>query len=234
MPTAAKDAKTETASGHPTAAQLAKLTELAEAKGIEAPTPATAEEATSLIEQLQAEAPEPDAEPEPESQPDEEEEEAEAEEQPEPTGGKRTDKQTQAMFGRAVNAFRSKLADVFQVDAAEITPAPHAGVIGFLLPGYSEPKAHPDFAQCQTCNGRGKILTGAVTGDESKDWHVCPDGRCKGNGFWQRLHQPPPPAPPAAPAAITGPTVYENTSNGHDEWGEAPAWMGDPRIGAGQ
>jgi hypothetical protein len=172
-----------------------------------------------------AEAEEPEAEPveQPEEGADAEEE-AEAEEQPAETEAKgRKQADPREVFDRAMASFRKALAKACEVEPGDILPAPHPGVVGFILPGFAEPKTHPDFQACTTCNGRGRILTGAVTGDESKDWHVCPDQRCKGNGFWQR-RQEPEQAPTTGPLAV----VAQPADTG--EWSEAPRWMGDPNL----
>jgi hypothetical protein len=104
-------------------------------------------------------------------------------------------------------------------------------VIGFLLPGFTEQKTHEDFTRCSTCNGYGNVLTGSMKeGDKERP---CPDPRCKGRGYWERMTVQPAPPPPAL-SAVTGPTAYEQPApNGSQEWGEAPAWMGDPRLNTG-
>jgi hypothetical protein len=153
-------------------------------------------------------------------------EEAAEEEQPteqEPAEGKVQD--PQKAFDRAMRAFGDKLKRIFETD--ELTPAPHPGVVGFMLPGFAEPRTHEDFKRCDTCNGLGKVLTSAQTGDMAKDWHVCPDTRCKGNGYWQK-------AQPAAPPVTTGPLAVTAPPQENGEWTEAPAWMGDPTLGPGQ
>ena len=168
---------------------------------------------------------EPGAEPvepvEPETGDDEE---AEAEEQPaEPEQRGRKVKSPQEKFQDAFSAFVRKAAACFEIPPADVVVAPHPGVVGIMLPGFAEPRTHPDFKACPTCNGRGKILTGAVTGDDSKDWHVCPEPKCKGRGYWQKtVEQPPPPA--------TGPLAVQATPTENGEWGDAPAWMGDPNL----
>lgn len=223
-PQAEKDAPTE--------AQLAQLASLTEELGVEAPEIATADEAQSAIEALQAAKQEPEPEPNPDAEPDPEEEaeeeQAAAEEAQARSGAERSDKQTQTMFDRAVRNFGQALCVVFEVE--ELTPTSTPGVIGFLLPGFTEQKTHADFTRCLTCNGYGTVLTGSSkAGEETRP---CPDGRCKGRGYWERMQaQPPAPAPVAA---ITGPTAYppQPSENGSQEWGEAPAWMGDPRIAA--
>jgi hypothetical protein len=224
--------KTEPAKNAPSEAQLAQLAALTDELGVEAPEIATADEAQAAIEALQVSAQEPEQEPEPDADAAAEEAEAEeqaaAEEEQARSGAERSDKQTQQMFDRAVRAFGQSLRVVFGVE--ELTPASTPGVIGFLLPGFTEQKAHEDFTRCLTCNGYGAVLTGSSkAGEETRP---CPDGRCKGRGYWERLHTPP--LPPPVVAGVTGPTAYEQppAGNGSQEWGEAPAWMGDPRIAA--
>lgn len=214
----------------PTEAQLAQISTLAEDLGVEAPESETAAQAQEIIEKLQSLSEEP--EPEPEPNPDDDAEEAESEEQRAAeeaqarSGAERSEKQTQAMFDRAMKSFHEKLCVVFEVDSLQPASAP--GVIGFLLPGFTEQKSHEDFTRCQTCNGFGNVLTGSMKeGDKERP---CPDPRCKGRGYWERQHTPPP-APPVTPD-LTGPTAYTQPQapNGGGEWGEAPAWMGDPRL----
>ena len=56
-----------------------------------------------------------------------------------------------------------------EIQAMDVTAAKSApGVIGFLLPGFTEQKTHEDFTRCQTCNGYGTVLTGSShAGDET-------------------------------------------------------------------
>jgi hypothetical protein len=228
----AKD-KTEPKTDAPTEAQRVQIAQLADSRGVEAPVPETGEQAQEIIDKLFSLEAEPETEPEPTDEPDPEEEAEEeqhaAEEAQARSGAERSDKQTQQMFERAVTAFREKLCVVFEVE--DLQPASAPGVIGFLLPGFTEQKTHEDFTRCMTCNGYGTVLTGSTkAGEETRP---CPDGRCKGRGYWERAHAQPQPQPVAV-TPLTGPTVYEQPSaNGGDEWGEAPAWMGDPRLNTG-
>lgn len=176
-----------------------------------------------------AEAENPDeetpVEPEPDTGDDDAEEEAEEETPPEPSG--RKVKSPQEKFQTAFAAFVRKAAECFEITPAEVAVAPHPGVVGIMLPGFAEPRTHENFTTCVTCNGRGKVLTGAVTGDPSKDEHVCPDTRCKGNGFWQKNVA-------ASTAPTTGPLAVQPPPAERGEYNEAPAWMGDPNLGPGQ
>lgn len=185
-----------------------------------------AEKAREEAERTEREFPdEQPAEPTPAEPSPAEEEQADEEETPaEPEPQSRSRNDPQKKFERAMTAFRAKLCEVFEVD--DLTPAPHPGVVGFLLPGFTEPRAHENFKRCETCNGLGKVLTGATTGDESKDWHACPDPRCKGRGFWQKnLEQP--------QAPQTGPLAVVPQPEPAGEYAEAPAWMGDPNLSSG-
>jgi hypothetical protein len=181
-------------------------------------------------EAARAEAEEPDAEPtEPVEPTPEQAEEDEANEEgelepaePEAKGGRKT-KSPQERFEAAFAAFRKKAAEVFEVPVAEVHAAPHPGVVGIMLPGFAEPKTHPDFKGCDTCNTLGKILTGANTGDPANDWHTCPDKRCAGRGYWTKQAEVPQPV-------TTGPLAVQAPSAENGEWGEAPAWMGDPSL----
>ena len=178
-------------------------------------------------EAARAEAEEPQTEEtaEPETEPDADEE-AEAEEtpaEPEPSG--RKVKSPQERFQAAFAAFVKKAADCFEIPPAEVQVAPHPGVVGIMLPGFLEPRTHENYKRCDTCNGLGRVLTGASTGDESKDWHACPDARCKGRGFWEKTS-----AVPQAPA--TGPLAVQPVPGENGEYAEAPAWMGDPTLSA--
>ena len=141
----------------------------------------------------------------------------------------RTDAQTQRLFDQAVGGFREALTEVFGVK--DLEPSQTPGVIGFLLPGFTEQKSHSDYTRCQTCNGYGDVLTGSTkAGNETQP---CPDPRCKGRGYWQKASAPPP-APPTPVAALTGPTAYDQPgANGAGEYAEAPAWLGDPNLSAG-
>lgn len=182
------------------------------------------------------EEPETADEPEPanpDAEPDEETEEAaeaeEADEQAAAPDEGRSDEQTQKMFDRAVSAFRAKLADVFGVD--DVEPSSQPGVIGFILPGFTEQKPHKNFTRCSTCNGFGTVLTGSIkAGEETRP---CPDGRCKGRGYWERMTQPPPQQAFQPAPQVTGPTVFADPSNGAGEFAEAPTWMGDPNLSSG-
>lgn len=225
--------KTEAKKDAPTEAQLATLAALTEELGVEAPEITTAAEAQSAIEALQGLSAETEPTPEPPIEPDPEEEAEEerqaAEEAQARKGAERSQKQTQAMFDAAMRTFAQSLCAVFEVE--EIVKAEAPGVIGFMLPGFTEQKTHDDFTRCLTCNGYGTVLTGSSkAGEETRP---CPDGRCKGRGYWERAHAQP--APPPQVPQLTGPTAYETTggANGSAEWGEAPAWMGDPRLNTG-
>lgn len=154
---------------------------------------------------------------------DEEAAEEENPAQPEPAEGRAQD--PQKAFDRAMRAFGDKLCRIFEVD--EVQPAPHPGVVGYMLPGFAEPQTHENYKRCDTCNGLGKVLTGAVTGDQSKDTHICPDPRCKGNGYWSKQIV-------AEQAPATGPLAVQAPPAENGEWGEAPAWMGDPNLTPGQ
>jgi hypothetical protein len=168
---------------------------------------------------------EPGAEPveQPDAEPDADEE-ADAEEQPaeeQPSG--RKVKSPQERFQTAFAAFVKKAAECFAIPPAEVQVAPHPGVVGIMLPGFAEPRTHENYKRCDTCNGLGKVLTGAITRDESKDWRPCPDSRCKGQGYWSK-HVAEQPAP------TTGPLAVQPAAESNGEWGEAPAWMGDPNV----
>lgn len=155
---------------------------------------------------------------------EEAEEETPAEPQePEPTELRSQD--PKKAFDRAFRAFGDKLLRIFEVD--ELTPAPHPGVVGFMLPGFAEPRTHENYKGCETCNGLGWVLTGAVTGDSSKDRRDCPDTRCKGRGYWEKNR-------PATEAPTTGPLAVQPQAEPNGEYGEAPAWMGDPSLTPGQ
>lgn len=228
-----KTTETAPAKDAPTEAQRAQLAALTEELGVEPPEITSAAEAQSAIEALQASKQEPEPEPEPvDGDPESEDEGAEQQESEEAqarSGVERSAKQTQAMFDRAVRGFHERLCVVFEVDEMQAASTP--GVIGFLLPGYTEQKTHEDFARCQTCNGYGSVLTGSTkAGEETR---ACPDPRCKGRGYWERPQAQPTPQPqPVSP--ITGPTVIQTPApNGGSEWAEAPAWMGDPRLATG-
>lgn len=156
-------------------------------------------------------------EPTPDEQEAEETEEAPAE--PEPAAEPDDPEAQRKAFDRAMKAFHAKLCALFEVD--DLVPVQIPGAVGFMLPGTFEQKAHDNFKRCLTCNGHGAVLTGSFkTGEETT---TCPDPRCKGRGYWQKGVAEPVQAPP-----LTGPTAPENAQNG--EWGEAPAWMGDPNI----
>lgn len=177
----------------------------AEAEAAETETPET-----EPVEQ-------PPADPTPEE--DEAEEQDEQPAEPEQKGGRQKDPRKE--FDKAFTAFGKKLAAIFESD--DLVPAPHPGVVGYMLPGFVEPRTHDSFRRCDTCNGLGKVLTGANTGDETKDWHPCPDGRCKGRGYWQKSSSVEE-RPATGPLAV----VAEPMANG--EYAEAPAWMGDPNL----
>lgn len=171
----------------------------------------------------EAEAPEPEPEAQPADEPKDDTDPEAAEPEPEPEPSARKGKSPQERFQAAFSRFVKTAAECFEVPPAEVAIAPHPGVVGIMLPGFAEPRTHEDFKRCETCNGLGKVLTGAVTGDAAKDTHVCPDLRCKGNGFWTKQQQQ-----QAAPE--TGPLSVVTPPTGNGEWGEAPAWMGDPSL----
>src|SRR5207249_4050244 len=98
------------------------------------------------------------------------EEQHAAEEAQARSGAERSDKETQRLFDRAMRTFGQSLAVVFEVDT--LIPASTPGVVGYLLPGFTEQKTHADFTRCQTCNGYGNVLTGSMKeGDKER---ACP------------------------------------------------------------
>lgn len=177
-----------------------------------------AEAEAAEVEEPETETPEP-------VEPDEgADEEAEAEEPApaeEPTGRKQ--KSPQEQFETAFQAFRKKCAAIFEVPIQEVQPAPHPGVVGIMLPGFAEPKTHDNYKRCMTCNGLGKVLTEAQTGDPAKDWHVCPDTRCKGQGYWTKNTA-------VEQAPQTGPLAVQPQTEANGEFAEAPTWLGDPSL----
>lgn len=83
-----------------------------------------------------------------------------------------------------------------------------------LKPRGPEPKQLDRFRTCPTCDGFGRVLTGA---QDTAEWQVqCPG--CGGRGFQERTGQP---STAAAPAPVAQAT--------EEEWG-VPSWMGDPNI----
>jgi hypothetical protein len=89
---------------------------------------------------------------------------------------------------------------------------PHCEGVGYLE--QPPPKTHPDFRRCGTCNGYGRILTGALEGENA--FAQCP--HCGGRGYETR--------PQVAQQAQTVPPPNGNVGN---DW-ERPSWMGDPQI----
>lgn len=176
-------------------------------------------------EAARAEAEEPTEEPvepgEPDEGDDDDPETGEPEPESEPAGRKQ--KSPQEQFETAFAAFRKKCATIFEVPIQEIVPAPHPGVIGIMLPGFAEPKTHDNYKRCATCNGLGKVLTEAQTGDVTKDWHVCPDTRCKGQGYWTKNTA-------VEQAPQTGPLAVQPQTEANGEFAEAPTWLGDPSL----
>lgn len=179
-------------------------------------------------EAARAEAEDPEGEPvEPDepAEPDEDDTDPEVAD-PEPEAKGRKVKSPQDQFQAAFAAFVKKAAGIFEITPADVVVAPHPGVVGIMLPGFAEPRTHENYRTCATCNGLGEVLTGAVTGKHEKDWHVCPDARCKGNGYWTKTAAVQAP-PQTGPLAVTPPQI----ENG--EYAEAPAWMGDPNLAPG-
>lgn len=172
-----------------------------------------------------AEAEEPDTEEPAEGEPEPEEDEtAEAEEpEPEPEAKARKGKTPQDRFQAAFARFVKTAAECFEILPGDVVVAPYDGVVGIMLPGFAEARTNQNYKRCPTCNGLGRVLTGAVTGDQTKDWHVCPDTKCKGNGYYSKQVQ-------AELTPATGPLAVAPPPGEADEWAEAPAWMGDPAI----
>jgi hypothetical protein len=172
-----------------------------------------------------AEAEEPEEEPVEPVEGDDGEEEAEDQqagepvEEPEAKGGKKKD--PKAEFDKAFSTFGRALKRLFEVE--DLEPAPHDGVVGFMIPGFAVPQRNENYKRCATCNGIGKVLTDAQTGDPNKDWHVCPDQRCKGNGFWTKA--------PAGPAPVeTGPLAVVAGAAENGEFEPAASWLGDTTL----
>ena len=178
-----------------------------------------AEEATAAEAEEPAEEQTETTEPEPEPEDDEEGEQDDKPAEPQTRRGRSPQEKFQAAF----SAFVKKAAECFEITPAEVVPAPHPGVVGIMLPGFAEPRTHDNYKRCTTCNGLGKVLTSAQTGDVTKDWHVCPDGRCKGQGYWTKNTA-------VAEAPATGPLAVLPPPQGDGEYAEAPAWLGDPNL----
>lgn len=177
-----------------------------------------AEASAAEVEEPETETPEPAVPDEGDDEDPEVQEPAPAEE---PTG--RRQKSPQEQFEAAFQRFRTKVAAIFEVPVQEVQPAPHPGVVGIMLPGFAEPKTHSNYKRCETCNGLGKVLTEAQTGDPAKDWHVCPDTRCKGQGYWTKNSA-------VEQAPQTGPLAVQPLTEANGEFAEAPTWLGDPSL----
>jgi hypothetical protein len=182
---------------------------------------ADAEAARAEAENPDEPAAEPGTEPV-ETEPDEEEAAEEETPAPEPAEPAENPDALRKGVDRAVRAFHNKLCALFDADG--LVPVPVEGALGFMLPGFIEPKAHPNFTRCTTCNGFGKVLTGSL--DPQHERATCPDERCKGRGFWQKSGTP---QPATGPLAVAPPPA--EPENG--EWAPAPAWMGDPNLAPG-
>lgn len=184
-----------------------------------------AEKAREEAERAEAENPDEPytgTEQAPDEQEEEEAQESEqpaAPEEPEPTA-----EDLAKQLDKVMTTFERGLKRVFG-DEFQPVPIPMEGALGFLMPGTFEQKSHDNFRRCQTCNGHGVVLTGSLhTGDETT---TCPDPRCKGRGYWTK--QPPQATTEQPPTLVPVPTQPQQ--NG--EWGEAPAWMGDPSLTPG-
>jgi hypothetical protein len=171
----------------------------------------------------EAEEPATDPEPEPEPAPDDGDLEPEVEPEPEPEPAGRRGKSPQDRFQAAFARFVKTAAECFDILPAEVEVAASPGIVGVVLPGFNEPRTHENYTRCETCNGLGKVLTGASTGDPTKDLHTCPNTLCKGNGYWAKTVAAPEPVTSGPLAAVPAPAAP-------GEWAEAPAWMGDPSL----
>ena len=181
------------------------------------------EKADAEAARAEAEEPETETGEEPAGEPDADEA-AEEEEQPtEPEAKVRRGKSPQERFQAAFAAFVKKAAECFEVLPADVQVAPHPGVVGIMLPGYAEPRTHDNYRMCTTCNGLGQVLTQAQTGKQENDWHVCPDTRCKGRGYWEK-------ASAVAQPPATGPLAVQPPPTENGEFADAPAWLGDPSL----
>lgn len=181
------------------------------------------EKADAEAAKAEAEFPdEPEAEPaEPQGEPEQDDEEAEEEEKPQAKGRKKAEPHPGKMIDDAMNALARALKAATGVE--ELDPLPIPGMVGFMLPGFAEPRTHDNYVKCETCNGRGEVLTRANTGKHENDWHVCPDTRCKGMGYWTKAG-----AVTAAPQ--TGPLAVPPVADQNGEYAEAPTWLGDPSL----
>jgi hypothetical protein len=150
--------------------------------------------------------------------------EAEPEIEPEaPAGKEPTGEQMARSLDRIVNNFEKALTKLFEPDEP-LQRAETPGVLGFVLPGFNALKPNDKFVRCDTCNGHGKVLTGAV--NQENALADCP--RCAARGYLEKLE---PIAQPQPQPVLTGPTapVTPQTGNGQAEYG-VPAWMGNPEV----
>lgn len=110
------------------------------------------------------------------------------------------------------------------------------GGIG-LEPDAPKAKTHPFFAECETCNGYGQVLTGSR--DENNLGRDCPD--CLGRGYLELLLDNTPAVElvkqwrdqRAVTPAPQPPVVLEPSPEppAADARMGTPAWMGDTRLG---
>jgi hypothetical protein len=108
-----------------------------------------------------------------------------------------------------------------------------------LVPPIPQPRTHPYFRRCQTCNGYGEVLTGALEGVNRS--RACP--ACLGRGYLEAIGeggaplagQPATATMPAIPPAAA--TTDGGAAGADGEGGEVtfgvPSWMGNPDIGPG-
>lgn len=110
------------------------------------------------------------------------------------------------------------------------------GAMGLIEPG-PEPKSHPFYIPCPTCNAFGQVLTGSHVQEHAGV--SCPD--CAGRGYLEAMvdNTPatelierirltaPPVAPPEQPLEQPAPAANGGGQLTHGR----PAWMGDPSVG---
>src|SRR5262245_33751606 len=101
--------------------------------------PTIAEKARLEAEQAELENPD-DAPAEPAAPAEADDETAEEEETPaEPEGKKGKRKSPTEEFEAMIGGWRREFAAFAKVKVGEVVTAPHAGVIGFMVPGFAEP-----------------------------------------------------------------------------------------------
>lgn len=153
-------------------------------------------------------------------------------------GGEVTDEQLEQL-DKAKGSHLRKVRTILGPLTDSLEECPTCDGMGLAPPGdpAPEPKAHPYFKACETCNALGQVLTGSKVGGNV--FRNCPE--CGGRGYLEALDasgnalaESPGAELTLVPAIAPTPAELEAGATAPTDAAPRfgrPAWMGDPNIG---